>query len=328
MTDPIRWPRATDLARIPTPVHLLPRISSEAGAEIFIKRDDLTGSALSGNKVRKLEYLMSEALDSGADTVLTCGGIQSNHARATAVAAAQLGLSSHLFLRGDPPDHAEGNVLLDLLVGAEITYVTPEEYREIDGRMAAVAAESSPAAYVIPEGGSNATGALGYARAVREIIAAEAEFGLSFDAVVHACGSAGTLAGLVLGKKAYGLRGRVAGVNVCDDEAFFVDKVGRILDEAVSRFAPALEFGPDDVEVLDGYVGPGYAQSVPEDLALIRRVAREEGIFLDPVYTGKAFRGMLEEMRGGRLADARRVLFIHTGGIYGLFPRGEDLING
>jgi D-cysteine desulfhydrase len=327
MTDPIRWPRATDLARIPTPVHLLPRFSSEAGAEIFVKRDDLTGSALSGNKVRKLEYLMTEALDSGADTVLTCGGIQSNHARATAVAAAQLGLASHLFLRGDPPDRAEGNVLLDRLAGARITYVTQEEYRGIDERMAAVAAESSPRAYVIPEGGSNATGSLGYARAVREIIGAEAELGVSFDAVVHACGSGGTLAGLVLGRKAYGLRGRVAAVNVCDDAAFFVDKVGRILEEATRRFAPDLEFGPEDVEVLDGYVGPGYARNVPEDLALIRRVAREEGIFFDPVYTAKAFRGMLEEMRGGRLADARRVLFIHTGGIYGLFPRGDEILS-
>jgi len=326
MTDPIRWPPVTNLARIPTPVHHLPRISGEAGVGIFVKRDDLTGSALSGNKVRKLEFLMSGALESGAQTVLTCGGIQSNHARATAVAAARLGLRSHLFLRGAPPERSEGNVLLDRLVGAEITFVTPGEYREIDERMAAAAAAESPPAYVIPEGGSNALGALGYARAVTEILDAEAKLGVTFDAVVHACGSGGTLAGLVLGRKAFGLRGRVVAVNVCDDEAFFVDKVGRILESAAARFAPDLAFGPEDVEVLDGYVGPGYARNVPADLETIRHVAREEGIFLDPVYSGKAFRGMLEELHGGRLSDARRVLFIHTGGIYGLFPRGDDLL--
>jgi D-cysteine desulfhydrase len=296
------------------------KMSSDLGVEIFVKRDDLTGAALSGNKVRKLEFLFDEAIDREATRVFTCGGIQSNHARATAIAAARLGMTSRLYLRGTRPDRAEGNVLLDRMVGAEIVWVTPGEYREIDARMAEDAAADDAPVYVIPEGGSNAVGSLGYARAVEEIVAYECESGHRFDHVVHACGSGGTLAGLIFGKRAHGLDAKIAAVNVCDDEAFFVDKVTRILAEMGEGF------GPEDVHVLDGYVGPGYAQNVPEDLETIRHVARTEGLFLDPVYTGKAFRGMLEELRGGRLAGARRVLFIHTGGIFGLFPRADDLV--
>jgi len=323
----IRWPERVRLARLPTPIEPLTRISAEVGAEIFVKRDDLTGAALSGNKVRKLEFLMRNALDRGAKKVLTCGGIQSNHARATAVAAARLGLSAHLLLRGDPPDAPEGNVLLDRLAGASIEYVTPEEYRRADERMAALASNETPAAYPIPEGGSNALGALGYAKAVEEILAFEAEAGIAFDAVVHACGSGGTTAGLVLGKRAFGLSAEVYGVNVCDDEAFFKEKVARILGEAAERFAPDLSFTEDDVRILDGHVGPGYAQNLPADFETIRRLARTEGLFLDPVYSGKAMKGLLGEIDGGRLAGARRILFVHTGGIFGLFPIGADLLS-
>ena len=146
MTDRIRWPDRRALAHLPTPVQFLERTSERVGTELWIKRDDLTGSALSGNKIRKLEYLMAEALRVGARTVFTCGGIQSNHARATAVAAARLGLASRLYLRvaGEPPARAEGNVLLDRLAGAEIVWVTPEEYRDIDARMAEDAASATP----------------------------------------------------------------------------------------------------------------------------------------------------------------------------------------
>ncbi|MHC4861010.1 MAG: 1-aminocyclopropane-1-carboxylate deaminase/D-cysteine desulfhydrase [Planctomycetota bacterium] len=323
----VRWPRRVPLARLPTPIRPLPRLSEELGIELFVKRDDLTGVALSGNKVRKLEFLFREALDRGARTVMTCGGVQSNHARATAVAAASLGLSSHLFLRGDPPERAEGNVLLDRLVGAEITYITPEQYRDVSGLMAAAAERESPAAYPIPEGGSNGLGALGYARAVGEIIEAEEDLGLPFDAVVHALGSGGTSAGLVLGKEAFGLGAELVAVNICDDEPYFRDVVGRILDEARERFAPDASASVDDLTILDGHTGPGYALNTPEDLATLRRIARSEGLLLDPVYTGKAFHGMLEEL-SNRLAGHRRILFLHTGGIFGLFPCAEELLSG
>ncbi len=324
----ICWPERLNLARLPTPVEPLPRISAEEGVEIWVKRDDLTGTALSGNKVRKLEFVLAEARRRGARTVLTCGGIQSNHARATAVAAARLGLRAHLLLRvhGAPPPRPEGNLLLDRLAGASVQTITPEEYRRADEIMAELAARESPPAYAIPEGASNALGALGYALAAGEIVEAEKRLGLRFDAVVHAVGSGGTSAGLILGKKAFGLGARICGVNVCDDEAYFRRRITGILRECAARYAPHLGFSEEDVTILDGYVGPGYAQSSEGDLAALRRLPRLEGVFLDPVYTAKAFHGMLREIRGGRLADCGRILFLHTGGIFGLFARGAELL--
>lgn len=325
MQGPIRWPERVRLARLPTPIEPLESYSKETGAEIFVKRDDLTGLALSGNKVRKLEFLLHEAIKGGADKIYTCGGIQSNHARATAAACARLGFECRLFLRvtGAPPERVEGNVLMDLLAGAEIEHITPAEYREAEALMIDRAAADDARVYVIPEGGSNAVGALGYARAVREIIEAEQRTG-PFDAVVHAVGSGGTCAGLILGRKAFGLGAEVVGVNVCDDEAYFVERVGRILEGAAERFAPGLSFGPEDIRILDGHVGPGYARATPAHLETIRSAARR-GLFLDPAYTAKAFQGMLEEIRHGRLSDRRRILFIHTGGIFSLFARADEL---
>lgn len=330
MSDPIRWPARVELARLPTPVEPLPALSRATGKEIFVKRDDLTGIGLTGNKVRKLEFVLRDALDRGARAVFTCGGIQSNHARATALAAARLGLACRLFLRvrSAPPAVPEGNVLLDRLAGAEIAHITPEEYRRADGIMAARAAGTDPPAYPIPEGASNPLGALGFARAARELAEQERELGLSFDAIVHAVGSGGTSAGLILGARAYGLAGEVYGINVCDDEAYFVDRVGRILGEACRAFAPGLDLGPADVRILDGHVGPGYGENEPEDLEVIRRLAREEGLLLDPVYTAKAVKGLLREIDGGRLAGKRRILFWHTGGVFGLFPAAGRLFPG
>jgi D-cysteine desulfhydrase len=234
-------------------------------------------------------------------------------------------MGSHLYLRGEPPARAEGNVLLDRLVGAEITYITPEEYRRADEIMAEAAERDPVPSYPIPEGGSNALGALGYALAVEEILAAQVELGVEFDAVVHALGSGGTSAGLVLGKAEFGLGAEIFGVNVCDDEPYFRERVGGIVEAARTRFAPDSTASVDLLAILDGYVGPGYAQNTPADLETLRRVALSEGILLDPVYTVKAFRGMLEEL-GGRLAGKRRILFVHTGGIFGLFPRADDLL--
>ncbi|MCU0724373.1 MAG: pyridoxal-phosphate dependent enzyme, partial [Planctomycetes bacterium] len=207
----------------------------------------------------------------------------------------------------------------------EVEYVTPEEYRTIEVRMRDRATRQAPPAFAIPEGASDALGSLGLARAIPEVQAAERELGIRFDAVVHAVGSGGTSAGLVLGAHAFGLSAAVYGVNVCDDEAFFVAKAGRILAEACRRFAPSLSLGPAEVRILDGHVGPGYARNEPEDFETIRLLAREEGLVLDPVYTGKAMKGLLRELRGGRLAGCRRILFWHTGGIFGLMPRGREV---
>lgn len=324
-TEPDRLP----LARTPTPVEPLPRLSEETGVELWVKRDDQTGAELSGNKIRKLEYLLADAVAKGARRVLTCGGVQSNHARATAFAARRLGLDAKLFLRGSSPEIPDGNLLLDRLVGAEVEFVTPEQYRDIDAIMARDAAATDPPGYAIPEGGSNALGALGYTAAAAEILEDERRIGIAFDAVVHATGSGGTAAGLIFGKKRHGLAARVLSVNVCDDAAFFRAKIGRILAAASAAFAPDLSFDPAEIEILDGHEGPAYAVPSPDQLDTIRRVARTEGLVLDPVYTGKAFHGLLAELRpGGRLAGARRVLFVHTGGLFGLFPQAGRFVTG
>jgi D-cysteine desulfhydrase len=323
-TAPVTPPKPLSLAVVPTRIERLSRLSAlHPGVEFFVKRDDLTECALSGNKIRKLNALLADALARGAPRTITCGGAQSNHARATAGASARLGLACTLYLRTRdvaPPPRA--NLLLDRLFGAEVRFVTPDEYRSIDARMAEDARRDG--AYVIPEGGSNALGALGLAEAAREIAEHERSTGISFEAVVHAVGSGGTSAGLLLGKALYGMEAEVVGINVCDDEAFFVRKISRILEEAKDRFDIDAGLPPEGIRILDGHVGRGYALSRPEELETIRLLARTEGIVLDPVYTGKAMHGLLKEVRDGRLKDLRRILFLHTGGLFGLFA-DDDL---
>ena len=324
----IRYPDRIKRARLPTPVEPARRLSHKLGVELLIKRDDLTGSSLSGNKIRKLEFLFAEAAAQGADTVITCGGEQSNHCRATAIAAAELGLRSYLLLRTDNPNEppaAEANILLDRLVGAEIRWVTREEYKrrvqlfvEVQGQLLAQARKS----YVIPEGGSNAVGAWGYVGCVEELAA---ELGDQPLTLVYAAGSGGTGAGLILGIKLLGLPWRAIGVNVCDDKAYFVEAIGEIVEAAIKKWLLPINFDRSEIEILDGYVGVGYAKSRPEELATIRDVARAEGLILDPVYTGKAFHGMARELERDKRAFGERVCFIHTGGIYGLFPKAKEL---
>ena len=338
MIDPIhdREPPRVRLANLPTRGHWLrfgqtdrPRSDAER-FKIWCKRDDHTGSELSGNKVRKLEYLMAEAVAEGATHVVTCGGEQSNHARATAFAAAQLGMKSVLILRTDDPAHPPaptGNILLDRLVGAELQWISRPAWRDRN-RLLAEAADRVRSAggrpYVVPEGGSNALGSWGYIRAMHEL--ADDLQGIAAPdhpvTVVYACGSGGTGAGLILGARLLRLerRGiRLAAINVCDDRAYFVDVIGRICGEAEARWQLGANVTEADIDIVDGHVGRGYAKSRPEELATIRDVCRSDGIVLDPVYTGKAFHGVVTELA----ADPRRfgaaVAFLHTGGMFGLF---------
>lgn len=324
----IRYPDRIMRARLPTPVEPARRLSNKLGIELLVKRDDLTGSSLSGNKIRKLEFLFADAAAEGADTVITCGGEQSNHCRATAIAAAELGMRSYLLLRTDNPNEppaAEANILLDRLVGAEIRWVSREEYKrrvqlftEVQGQLLAQRRK----AYVIPEGGSNAVGAWGYIGCVDELAR---ELGDEPLTLVYAAGSGGTGAGLILGIKLLGLPWRAVGINVCDDKAYFVEAIGEIVEAAIKRWLLPIEFDRSEIEIVDGYVGVGYAKSRPEELQTIRDVARAEGLILDPVYTGKAFHGMQKELERDKNAFGPRVCFIHTGGIYGLFPKAKEL---
>jgi D-cysteine desulfhydrase len=326
-------PKRVRLANTPTRGHWL-RYGADLGTKIWVKRDDQTGSELSGNKVRKLEYLMAEAVDQRATHVITCGAEQSNHARATALAATQIGMRSVLILRCDDPANPPpptANILLDRLCGADIQWITRPAWRDRN-RLLAEAADRVAAAggrpYIIPEGGSNALGSWGYIRAIQEL-ATDLEGIAAPDhpvTVVYACGSGGTGAGLILGAKLLGLdkRGiRVAGVNVCDDRAYFVDSIGRICAEAEERWQLGAHITPDDIDLVDGHVGLGYAKSRPEELATIRDVCRSDGIVLDPVYTGKAFHGVVTELRRDRNRFGSAIAFIHTGGMFGLFASPE-----
>jgi len=317
--------RPLSLARLNTPLQPLRRASERLGVEVWIKRDDLTGFGVSGNKVRKLEFLMAEALAQGADTIITCGGVQSNHCRATAVAARQLGLEPVLLLRsaGAPPAAPESNLLLDTLLGARVHWTDMDGWRDRDARMAALAdalTAEGRRPYIIPEGGSNAVGSLGYVRAGRELAAQELEEGVRFDTIIHATGSGGTLAGLALA----GLDARVLGVCVCDDPAYFRGRV-----EAIARDAAAYGFtlppAGERWDALGGYQGRGYALSRPEEIRALAQFARDEGIFLDPVYTGKAWFALSDTLARDPSAFGRRVLFWHTGGAFGLFGRGEEI---
>jgi D-cysteine desulfhydrase len=326
----LKYPTRIDLAQLPTPVRAAQKLSAELGVELLFKRDDLTGSTLTGNKVRKLEFLIADAIDSGADTLVTCGGEQSNHCRATAVAATERGLRSLLLLRTDDPaapPATEANILLDRLVGAEIRWVSREEYRrrsEIFVEVESLLKQDGRKPYRIPEGGSNALGAWGYVRCVEELASQLSPSDLR-TTIVYAAGSGGTGAGLVLGVKLLRLPWRVVGVNVCDDREYFVRVIGEIAEDAIARWQLPIDFSRDEVEIVDGYVGIGYAKSQAAELATIRDVARAEGIVLDPVYTGKAFHGLRNELQRDTRAFGERVVFIHTGGVFGLFPKAAEI---
>jgi D-cysteine desulfhydrase len=335
MTSPaLPYPDRVALARTPTPLEHLARTSAALGVETWIKRDDLTGAELSGNKVRKLEFLMAEALALGADTVITCGGEQSNHCRATALAATRLGLRSRLLLRTEDPARppaTAGNILLDRLAGAEVRWVSRPEY----ARRAALFEEEAAALraagrtpYVIPEGGSNAMGSWGYVAAAAELAADLAALPPRPTTIVYACGSGGTGAGLILGAALLGLgaRGiRVAGVNVCDDRAYFVRVIGQICRDFAARWSLPVRVSDDEIDIVDGWVGLGYARSQPAELEVLRDLARREAIILDPVYTGKAFYAVTRELARDPSRFGERLVFLHTGGIFGLFPAAAQL---
>lgn len=325
-------PSRVILARTPTPCEPLYGFNQQHGFDVWVKRDDLTGCVMSGNKIRKLEYSLRQALDRDADLVLACGGEQSNHCRATAAAAARLGLACRLFLRvPDPqnPPPLAANSLICRLMGAEIEYVTPDQYARRDDLMVEAARTEQARGrrpYIIPEGASNAVGAWGYMRAAAELAADFDALPAGPDpAVVAAVGSGGTLAGLILGFKLIGRPVPVIGVNVCDDADHFIRVIHDICRDAIQEYGLDVEVTTQDIRIADGYVGRGYALNQPEELAFIRDLARTDGLVLDPVYTGKTFLGLTRELEKGHPDLAGRVVFIHTGGLPGLMAKGDEL---
>lgn len=324
-------PARLEAARRPTPIELLARTGERLGIELFVKRDDLTGFELSGNKVRKLEFSLARALAEGADTVLTSGGFDSNHCRATAYFARRIGLEPHLLLRtpdGRPAERFGGNTLLDAIAGARIAWVTPAEYRSgavmLRAHRERIEREGRRV-FVVPEGASDPLGALGFAAAAEELARQEEELGRPFDTVLHAVGSGGTSAGLAAGRDALARPWRILGVPVCDDAATFRARTAEIREGLEREFGlPAAGSAGARDRFLDGSVGRGYGLCTPEELRSYAALARAEGLLLDPCYTGKAFRGLERAVQDGTIAPGERVLLWHTGGGFANFTQAEE----
>lgn len=303
------------LGIFPTPIHRLDNISRELGTNVFVKRDDMTGIGLGGNKVRKLEYLLADAKAQGARVVFTTGGAQSNHAMLTAAAAKKLSMTPILILKKRGVTARQGNQLLEHLMGVDVRFMDTDNYEDIYNEMDRVGQELGVPYYKIPCGGSNALGTLGYVDCVREI----AEQGYTFDHIICAEGSGGTMAGLALGAKLHMPNARVTGMMV-DNDPFDVITV-KLMREAAALLGAEVEVSREDFDLRD-LCGPGYAIPSEEGNAAVSLMASQEGIFLDPVYTGKAFAGLVAMAKEGVFKPDDRVLFLHSGGAGGLFAVG------
>jgi D-cysteine desulfhydrase len=309
-----------NLAQKPTPITVLDGLVP--GIKIHIKRDDMTGLLTSGNKIRKLEFLLADALAKGCNLVITCGPVQSNHVRSTIAACTQVGLKPVGVLRGEKKSIPDGNYLIDVLLGGDYQFITAEEYQNVDAIMESVALDYQGKGfrpYIIPEGGSNGIGALGYARVVEELT--DYILKNKIDAIFAAVGSGGTYSGLLAGKYLQGLEIPIFGILVAHDIPTFQMRISKIIREMEQVLERKFFISLDEFMLHDEYIGPGYAQIYPEVIETIKKIAKY-GILLDPVYTAKTFYGMLCELKQ---LTYKNPLFIHTGGIFSLFPYRDEL---
>jgi D-cysteine desulfhydrase family pyridoxal phosphate-dependent enzyme len=304
-------------AHLPTPIEALPRLSDALGGpRLLIKRDDQTGLAFGGNKTRKLEFLVAEARDQGAKTLVSGGALQSNHCRQTAAAAARFGFKCILVLTGEQPKRPSANRLLDELFGAEIVHVAERKDRdEILQETFDRAAKQGMKPYLVPYGGSNATGALGYAFAVKELV----EQNLHADWIVFATSSGGTHAGLLLGQRVFGYKGKLLGINVDESEEWLKQQVSELASLTSEKLGKRIEVTLDEVLANANYCSAGYGVLTEQEREAIRLFAACEGLLLDPVYTGRAAAGMIDLIRKGFFKNDETVLFLHTGGQPALF---------
>ncbi|MDI3340575.1 MAG: D-cysteine desulfhydrase family protein [Sphaerobacter sp.] len=329
------------LATLPTPLQEAVRLRQALGGpgrcpRILLKRDDLTGLALGGNKARKLEYLVADALRQGATALITTGAVQSNHARMTAAAARLAGLRASLVLTSaDPNPPAQGNLLLDHLLGAEVHIVPApadkalavgDAVEETIARVAAELRARGERPYVIPVGGSSAVGALGYVAGTLELVGQLAAAGEAPTRLYYASGSRGTQAGLVLGAKLYSAPYQVYGIAVSGGGPDKDAHACAIANEAAALLRVETRVTPADLVTDEGYIGEGYGIPTEACLEAIRLLAREEAIFLDPSYTGKAMAGLIDHVRRGVIRPDETVIFLHTGGVPANFAHGERLL--
>jgi D-cysteine desulfhydrase len=317
------------LAQLPTPIERLDRLSGELGGpDLLIKRDDQTGLALGGNKARKLEFLVGQALERGADTLVTAGAAQSNHCRQTAAAAAKAGLKCELILNDQKPVRQNGNLLLDELLGAKCHWIErpqfPVKLSELPEQLRAQGRKP----YVIEIGGSNGVGATGYVLAMIELAGQLRTIQHRLDHIVFASSSGGTQAGMVLGAQLAGFGGQLHGVSVDKDNLereAYEEEVAQIANECAQYIGSDIRLTKQHIKVVYGYTGEGYGVVSNLEREAIRLMARNEGIILDPVYTGRAFGGLLGLIRKGAFKRGESVLFWHTGGAPALFAYAKEL---
>ena len=318
------------LAQLPTPLESLPRLSRELGGpELLIKRDDQTGLALGGNKTRKLEFLVGQALEQGAATLVTVGAAQSNHCRQTAAAAAKAGLKCELILNGKKPDVPNGNPLLYELLGANCHWIErserPVKLRELSEQLRAQGRKP----YVIPVGGSNGVGATGYVVAMQELAGQLNAQKLQVDHLVFGSSSGGTQAGIVLGARVAGFKGQLHGLSIDKDDPeleAYEQEVAQIATACAEYIGSEKRFSKQDIKVVYGYMGQGYGVVGDLEREAIRLMARCEGIILDPVYAGRAFGALVDLIRKGVFKKGETVLFWHTGGAPALFAYARELM--
>ncbi|KAG5617686.1 hypothetical protein H5410_017510 [Solanum commersonii] len=320
------------LGHFPTPIHKWNLPNLPKNTEVWLKRDDMSGMQLSGNKVRKLEFLLADAVAQGADCIVTIGSIQSNHCRATAVAAKYLNLDCYLILRTskllvDKDPGLTGNLLVDRLVGAHIDLVSNEEYAKVGSEaLTKILKEKllneGRKPYVIPVGGSNPLGTWGYIEAIRELEQQLQHLSIEqkLDDIVVACGSGGTVAGLSIASMLSGLKAKINAFCVCDDPDYFYEHVQGLLDGITAGVSSR------DIVSIETAKGLGYAMSTADELKFVKQVAETTGVILDPVYSGKAAYGMIKDMsENPRKWEGRKILFIHTGGLLGLYDKADEI---
>ncbi len=315
------------LAYLPTPLQDAPRFSEALGGpRILIKRDDLTGFGMGGNKARKLEYLLAEAVAEQADTVVTVGGPQSNHCRMTAAAARKLGMQPVLILSGEPTPHAIGNQLIDRILGAEIVFTGDKDRASVDR----VLEDKCPdlrrrgrRPYAIPRGGSTALGDLGYVGCALEMEQQFFDQGVQPTHIFCATGSCGTHSGLLAGAVALRANYQICGVSVSRPLEQCFERIHRLVSETLELLDVEATLQPEQVIVYGDYIGPGYAILTPACLEAMHLLAQTEGLITDPVYTGKALAGLIDRIRRGELTAEHTVVFMHTGGKPGVFAYSE-----
>jgi len=304
-------------AHLPTPIEELPRLTEHLnGPKILVKRDDQTGLAFGGNKTRKLEFLVAEAREQGAKTLISGGALQSNHCRQTAAAAARFGLDCTLVLNGEMPDHPSANLLLDQLFGAEIVTIVDRTVRDqVLQETFDKAFADGKKPYIVPYGGSSPTGALGYAFAMKEFM----EQNIHADWIVFGTSSGGTHAGLVLGQRAFGFKGRVLGISIDESEDWLKTHISALASEASEKLGKRIDFTREDVLANEEYCTAGYGVLTDAEREAVKLFAKLEGLLLDPVYTGRAAAGMIDLISKGFFKKEETVLFWHTGGTPALF---------